>query len=173
MTNETPDPLILTLTLKPEEEAWFTALRDEHFPAERNYLKAHIALFHNLPASNPDIVADIKALAEEQPHMTLQVTSVVNIGNGVAYKIESGALSALHKKLQTKWNEFIIPQDRQKLWPHITVQNKVTPVAAKALLAELLTDFEPFEIQATGLSLWQYLGGPWRFMEQFDFSEEN
>jgi hypothetical protein len=43
----------------------------------------------------------------------------------------------------------------------VTVQNKVTPDSARRLLADLQSDFVPYEVQAEGLGLWRYLGGPW------------
>ena len=43
-------PLILTAQLPRDLHARFTALRTAHFPPERNYLEAHVTLFHALPA---------------------------------------------------------------------------------------------------------------------------
>mgnify|MGYP004351873915 CR=1 FL=1 len=42
-------PLILTAQLPADLHRWATALRTEHFPPERNYLEAHVTLFHALP----------------------------------------------------------------------------------------------------------------------------
>lgn len=53
--------------------------------------------------------------------------------------------------------------------PHVTVQNKVAPQAARALLAELQAGFSPFTMRAEGLNLWRYLGGPWRHERLFRF----
>ena len=163
------NPLLLTLTLNPEAQLFFNALRRQHFPPERNFLDAHLMLFHNLPAGHDNILADIEAAAAKRPLMPLQVTDVVSVGKGVAYKIASEPLAELHKYLQHQWKQWTIPQDRQRLWPHITIQNKVTPEEAKALVAKLSESFEPFEICGTGLGLWEYLGGPWRFIRDFPF----
>jgi hypothetical protein len=43
----------------------------------------------------------------------------------------------------------------------VTVQNKVTSDAAKALHAALAAGFAPFDVGAEGLRLWWYRGGPW------------
>ena len=49
-------PLILTAELPEDLHARFTDLRTEHFPPERNYLEAHVTLFHALPAQCEDEV---------------------------------------------------------------------------------------------------------------------
>ncbi|MFD0764999.1 2'-5' RNA ligase family protein [Mucilaginibacter lutimaris] len=166
MTN----PLLLTLALAPDAQLFFNTLRKQHFPAERNFLDAHLMLFHQLPANEPTLIEDIVAIVNEYRNITLTVSGLSSIGNGVAYKIVSDDLQRLHKQLQAQWAQWLIPQDKNKLWPHITIQNKVSPNVARDLLDKLSADFKPFEIQATGLSLWEYQGGPWKFIETFDFS---
>jgi 2'-5' RNA ligase len=165
----TTNPLILTLTLNPEAQRSFNNLRQQYFPPERNFLDAHLSLFHQLPAGEEGVVKTIKSLASEQSPFNMAITEIVSIGNGVAYKVGSEQLQSLHRHLQQQWQQWIIPQDKQKLWPHITIQNKVSPDVAKALINELSTDFKPFEVLATGFSLWEYLGGPWKLVETFAF----
>jgi 2'-5' RNA ligase len=165
----TENPLILTLKLNPEAAAYFTDLRKQHFPAERNYLDAHLTLFHHLPANEPAIFEVIKTVCSLQKPMILPVTQVVNIGAGVAFKLESEELKKLHKSLQQQWQQWLTPQDKQSLWRHITIQNKVDRATSLALQQELSTNFKPFEIQGLGLSLWEYLNGPWRLLQDFDF----
>lgn len=43
-------PLILTLWLDDDAARHFNELRQRYFPRERNYLDAHLTLFHALPA---------------------------------------------------------------------------------------------------------------------------
>ena len=52
----------------------------------------------------------------------------------------------------------------------MTVQNKVPPDRARALLAELQAGFAPYDVTATGLALWRYLGGPWEHVETAPFA---
>jgi 2'-5' RNA ligase len=162
-------PLILTLALDAEAEAFFDALRHQHFPPERNFLAAHLTLFHHLPPQEPAIIETIEALCTQQQSFLLQVAGVVSIGRGVAYKLESAVLQNLHRKWQQQWQPWLISQDKQTLWPHVTVQNKVTPEEARALLQQLQSTFTPFEVQATGLRLWNYLGGPWELVISVPF----
>lgn len=164
------EPLILTLQLDPASQARFDALRKAHFPPERNYLDAHLTLFHALPGDRRPAVEDVLVeMARDTPVLSLPVTGVQSLGRGVAYGLESTALKALHRQLQQRWEPFLTPQDRQGLRPHITVQNKVTPEAAKVLKAHLEADYEPFTAQGTGLVLWAYMGGPWQRLREFPF----
>ncbi|HUQ97361.1 MAG TPA: 2'-5' RNA ligase family protein [Chitinophagaceae bacterium] len=162
-------PHILTLALNPEAETFFDALRQQHFPAARNFLKAHLTLFHHLPPHEPAIMQTIETLCNQQPLFTLQVTGVAGIGRGVAYKLESAVLQQWHKQLQQQWQPWLLPQDKQKIWPHVTVQNKVAPPVATKLLHQLQQTFTPFEATAPGLRLWNYLGGPWELVRTFSF----
>ncbi len=166
---DTPAPLILTCRLNPEAYDFFNALRAEHFPPDRNFIQAHLTLFHHLPAGEPDILTAIRDLSTRYAPFTLPVTGVVFTGKGVSYKIESRQLKELHGSLQQRWKAWLIPQDRQGLWPHITIQNKVEPWKARLLQQELEAGFKPFDITASGLNLWEYLGGPWRFLDSFQF----
>ena len=164
-------PLILTLELDEQSFEFFNELRQAHFPKERNFLAAHLTLFHNLPPGEPQIKTDLALLVKEQSELLLPVTSVASIGGGVAYKIESTELKQLHKNLQNAWAAWLIPQDKQMLWPHVTVQNKVTGQQAKELHSGLAESFVPFEARGKGLCLWEYLGGPWKRVETFLFEK--
>jgi 2'-5' RNA ligase len=162
-------PLILTLTLDTDTQHFFNTLRQAHFPAERNYLDAHLTLFHHLPPNEEQIIQEIELAVKTHPVMPLRVTEIKSIGNGVAYKIESPELMQLHHYLQKQWAQWLIPQDTQKLWPHVTVQNKVDASRAQLLKAQLESEFKPFEGMGTGLSLFEYLNGPWGFIRNFGF----
>ncbi|MDT3401745.1 2'-5' RNA ligase family protein [Mucilaginibacter terrae] len=163
-------PLILTLMLDGESQQYFNKLRKAHFPPERNYLDAHLTLFHHLPANEVQVIKDIELAAANQPFLQLQVSGIKSIGNGVAFNIESPQLKQLHNYLQQLWLEWLISQDKQKLWPHITIQNKVAPDVAMLLKAQLEQGFKPFAINGLGLALYEYHGGPWKFVQEFRFS---
>ncbi|MBS1528060.1 MAG: 2'-5' RNA ligase family protein [Bacteroidetes bacterium] len=161
-------PLILTLGINEEAQHYFDNLRYRHFPPERNFLKAHLTLFHLLP-DEPGIYDDLNVMAEKQPIFSLQAERIVSIGRGTAIKIKSQELMSLHRALQDCWSGFLSAQDKQKLWAHITIQNKVSPEKALELQALLNTGFKPFRFRASGLRLWRYLGGPWEELAFFKF----
>lgn len=77
-------PLILTLRLDEDSQAFFNTQRRLYFPPERNFLDAHLTLFHQLP----DEAATFEYLEEsQQSNFSLQVSGLMNLGAGVAYKI--------------------------------------------------------------------------------------
>ncbi len=163
-------PLILTACLSEEAQSFFNQQRKRYFPPERNFIEAHLTLFHHLPDEDNTITQTIEALCLQQKRIELSVTEPRGIGKGVAYKIESKVLISLHKKLQQEWREKLTMQDRQGLWPHITIQNKVTPDEAKQTLTQIEESFVPFTAYATGLILWRYLNGPWQVYRSFPFA---
>lgn len=164
------DPLILTLRLDPASQAWFDRLRRAHFPPERNYLAAHLTLFHALPgAERQAIEARLRAVAAAEAPFPLEVGSPFLLGRGVAFRLFSDKLQFLHAGLAAGWRDWLGPQDRQRLRPHVTVQNKVAPETARALLAELAAGFSPFAATGEGLQLWHYRGGPWEAAGEFGF----
>ncbi len=161
--------LLVTLRMDMESFAHFNALRQAHFPPERNIIPAHLTLFHALPGEQEArIRADLQRLKWAAP-FTLQTTELRNLGRGVAYNLQSPELALQRSTLAEAWQAWLTPQDSQRFDPHITVQNKTTPQAARALWAELTRDFIPHTIRAEGLQLWRYLGGPWESLDVFPF----
>src|SRR5215211_7269558 len=161
-------PLILTLAIEENAFQFFNALRKIYFPAERFYIDAHLTLFHLLP-NDPLIVDTIASVSKEREILLLHVKEPAFIDNKVVFKIESEGLTQLHYRLQQQWQPFLIPEDRELLWPHITIQNKITPEAAEELLQFLIENFSSFHTIGTGLQLWEYDGGPWKLFSEFNF----
>jgi hypothetical protein len=93
----------------------------------------------------------------------------VPLGRGAAYRLVSTELSALHRGLQKQWWGALTAQDRQGFRAHVTVQNKVQPEVARSTLAALRARFVPFPVEARGLLLWRYDGGPWTALRRFPF----
>ncbi|MET4076833.1 2'-5' RNA ligase family protein [Hymenobacter sp. UYCo722] len=170
MPDNAPAPLILTLRLDPASQAYFDALRQRHFPPAINYLAAHLTLFHHLPGAELAAVrAHLQTLARATGPLPLRVAGLRSLGRGVAFNLENDELRALHRQLQTHFAPYLTSQDQQKLQPHVTIQNKVDPAAARQLLAEMQADFVPFEAVGTGLRLWAYRGGPWASLAELPF----
>jgi 2'-5' RNA ligase len=162
-------PLIVTLQLNDEAQEFFNDLRKQNYPAHINYIDAHLTLFHNLPSSEAAIPLTLRAFAVNSP-INLRVSMVKHIGNGVVYVIQSSALQRLHKKMQQQFKPWLISKDRQVLWPHVTIQNKVTEYKSKQLHQVLVAQFEPFVISAIGFQTWHYLKGRWAPVDTFPFT---
>jgi len=167
----TREPLIVTAALDEAAFNWFDDLRRTHFPAERNVVPAHLTLFHALPGDREvEIGAALKAACREASgSMSLTVRGPWSLGRGVAYRLASPELEAFRANAAEAFSGWLTPQDRAPWRPHITVQNKVEPEAAKALLAQLQHEFEPFDIEAEGVLVWRYLGGPWEALARLPF----
>jgi 2'-5' RNA ligase superfamily len=163
-------PIILTAQLGPSDQAWANALRNQYFPPERNFLNAHVTLFHHLPpAMLPEIKSVLSQIAKEYPPPVSRLTEVMNLGRGVAYRIDSPALMAIRDALAERFHGILIPQDQARPRLHITVQNKVEPHISKALFCELSAQFTPRSVTITGLSAFYYRGGPWEAIQTWPF----
>lgn len=163
-------PLILTLDFDETSFLFFDRLRREYFPPARNFLAAHITLFHNLPETEvEEIENDLLKISAEFAEFPLEFTSWRFLGKGSAMQIESPHLLQLRNALAKKWAVWLKPQDRQKFQPHITVQNKVEPPEARRLFEKLSAGWTPRTGSAEGLSLWHYENPRWRLHKSFDF----
>lgn len=166
-------PLILTLRFDPASFARFDAARRRHFPPERNFIPAHLTLFHHLPAeAEPDMVATLALLAAATAPFPVAITGLRFLGYGSAYRVEGPPLLALRAALAARWAGRLTRQDAASFQPHVTIQNKAPANEAKALFAELSAAFAPFEAEATGLLLWRYRGGPWEAAGEFAFATD-
>lgn len=163
-------PLIVTAALGPEDFAWLDAQRRAYFPPERNQLSAHLTMFHALPGS---VEAEVRrALAREAAAAAppkAMVGGLLNLGRGVAYRIVSGELEHVRRSLAEAFRGLLTAQDAGGWRPHVTIQNKVEPAAAKALLRELEWAFQPRPLRIAGLELHRYLGGPWEPLGRWSF----
>lgn len=162
--------MILTAELPPDLAAWATRLRRQHFPAERNFLDAHVTLFHSLP---PGIEAEIHdccaALAREHGPVPARPEGVMKLGRGTALKLSSPAMLDLRAWLADRFHGLLMPNDLHEPRLHVTVQNKASIEAAKALQAELAPQIRPRDFAFIGLALHAYRDGPWEFLKRWPF----
>ena len=163
------EPRVVTVLLDPEAQERFEALRRRHFPPGRTAVGAHVTVFHALPPDADAVVAHELAVLAPRPS-TMTVTGVRSLGRGVAYVLEAPDVAAVRARLAAAFARDLTPQDRQPWRPHVTVQNRVEPAAARALLAELSAGFAPFGLRAEGLAVWRYRGGPWELEAEYPFT---
>jgi 2'-5' RNA ligase len=169
-----PRPLILTALLEPHVQARFEDLRRAHYPRELNRVPAHVSLFHHLPGSELEAVKRrVKALCADYAPPAVTVTGLKLLGRGVAFRLRAPTLSDLRAELAEGWSTLLIPQDRAGFDPHVTIQNKVDPVAAKATLATLAASFVPFETRARAVAIWRYCDGLWEPLGEVSFRGSN
>lgn len=164
------DPIIMTASMGRNDQAWANALRRAHFPPERNFLDAHITLFHHLPAAHEsEAIARTKALVAEFAAPEASLSEVMNLGRGVAYRIHSPGLMTIRAMMAEAFHGLLTVQDQGQPRLHITVQNKVEPAVAKALLQQLAAAFIARPLTIAGLALHRYQGGPWEPIGEWRF----
>jgi hypothetical protein len=162
-------PIIVTATLGDAEFAWLDAQRRANFPPERNHLRAHLTMFHHLP---PSADAEVLAVLKDEVRASAplaRLTGLINLGRGVAYRVDSPDLAAIRERLADRFVTFLTPQDAAPWRPHITIQNKVSPETARALLHQLEAEFRPGTLVISGLAAHWYRGGPWELIAGYKF----
>jgi 2'-5' RNA ligase superfamily len=163
-------PIIITAEMGKADQAWANALRAQHFPPDRNFLDAHITLFHHLPPGHlAEIKARLGALTGECPPPVAHLSEVMMLGGGVAYRVESAELLNIRDELAEDFRGLLVPQDQARPRLHITIQNKVEPAMAKALHAELSASFKLRPLAISGLAAHYYRGGPWQHIATWKF----
>ncbi|MEO7690055.1 MAG: 2'-5' RNA ligase family protein [Sphingomonas sp.] len=165
------DPIIVTALFGKADTAWFDALRRAHYPPGRNQLPAHLTMFHHLPPSLED---ELKRRLAEETHRIrsplARVAGLVSLGEGAAFRIESEGLADIRDRIAEAFAPMLMPQDKAGWRPHVTIQNKVAPAEAKALLRRLETELSPRPIAIAGLASWWYRGGPWAPLSRHMFA---
>lgn len=163
-------PLILSLKFDAVTCATLDALRRAHFPPERNFLSANLTLFHALPGAHEAAIRQaLAAVCAQTLLLHLSFPRLRSLGRGVAVEVDAPELLIVRDRLATIWMDWLTAQDRQRFKPHVTIQNKVTPDAARALYARLAPAWHLADGRGDGLLLWRYLGGPWELVQEFMF----
>jgi len=126
--------LILTAELGPADLAWLDRLRRTYYPAERNQLPAHLTMFHALPPSaEGELRARLSHLADSATPKSM-IAGLMDLGGGVAFRVVSPELDHIRDELSHDLRGLLGAQDAGGWRPHVTIQNKVQPKAARALL---------------------------------------
>ncbi|CAA9380900.1 MAG: FIG00800187: hypothetical protein [uncultured Phycisphaerae bacterium] len=166
-------PLILTLGFDGATFGVVDRLRRAHFPPKRNFIPAHLTLFHHLPGERVEaVVADLHDLASRTAAFDLALAGPRFLGKGVALDVVAPPLLRVRADLATRWAAWLGPQDAQPYRrPHVTVQNKVDPAVARGLYERMRREWEPLAGRGESLRLWRYLGGPWEAVGSFPLAD--
>ena len=161
--------LIVTAELAAPDLAWLDCLRQDHYPAERNRLPAHLTIFHALPPSLEGEARHRLALAAKAPAPRATVAGLMDLGGGVAFRIISEDLDAIRDDLSDAFHGMLGAQDSGGWRPHVTIQNKVSNREARQLMEALDAGFSQRPLGVRGLGLHRYLGGPWETLQTWSF----
>lgn len=156
---------ILTGRLDPESHRILTALRIEYFPEERNFLEAHVTLFHQAPE---------EIFTELTPDFPLEVkfTEAYFTGQGFAVHAQCPELLEWRKKILGAGYD-LTRQDQEGKRLHVTIQNKVPGTKAKADFENFQKIWKPFQGLILGIDVWLYAGGPWVHQPMRSLSRKN
>ena len=162
-------PIIVSALLGDDDFHWLERQRREHYPPERNIVAAHLTLFHHLPPScEAELLGRLRAATLAPPPIAM-IDSLVSLGSGVAYRVNSRELETVRAEIADAFQRMLTPQDQSPWWPHVTIQNKVKPALAKALLDALWVGFQPRKLKIAGLAAFHYRGGPWEPIAAYRF----
>ena len=162
-------PLIVTAEIGASDFAWLDGLRRDHYPADRNRVPAHLTLFYALPPSAEGEVRHMLARAAARPAPRAFIAGTMTLGGGVAFRIASEELDRLRAELAERLRGLLTAQDAAGWSAHVTIQNKVAPRQARALLEALGSEFDRRPLKIAGLGLHSYLGGPWETLQKYAF----
>jgi hypothetical protein len=161
--------LIVTAEIAPRDLAWLDQLRRAHYPAERNRLPAHLTMFRALPPSAEGEVRGTLSRVGSEPSPRASIEGLMDLGGGVALRVVSPDLDRVRSDLAEAFHGLLSAQDSGGWRPHVTIQNKVAPKEARALIAVLSGDFRPRPLAIAGLGLHRYVGGPWETLAIYAF----
>lgn len=163
-------PIVVTATFGPEDFALLDALRRRHYPAGRNQVPAHLTLFHHLPPSAAEeLKRRLAAETRQVPPPGARLSRVLLRDDGVALAVDSPGLEDIRDRIAEAFASLLIPQDRTRWDPHVTIQAKAEPRVAAALHAELKRELVPRALAIAGLAAWRYRGGPWEPLASYRF----
>lgn len=161
--------LVVTADFRPDDFAWLEGLRRAHYPPERNQLPVHLTMFHALPPSAEDEARHQLSIHANCPAPRATIAGLMDLGGGVAFRVVSDELDSIRGDIADHFHGMLTAQDSSGWRPHVTIQNKVAPRLARALIAELESGFRPRPLGIAGLSLHRYLGGPWERLASYRF----
>jgi hypothetical protein len=160
-------PLIVTLEADAASQVRFDAARERWFPARRNVVPAHLTLFHQLPGlSEGEAALRLHRIAEGTAPLPFRVATVMSLGGGVAFRLEVPGIEAVRGRILNPDDR--IAQDRGRIRPHVTVQNKVDRTRAAVTLQAVQAGFAPWDGEGRALRLWRYMRGPWEAAGRFE-----
>jgi hypothetical protein len=162
-------PLIVTADFAPSDFAWLEGLRRAHYPAEHNRVPVHLTMFQGLPPSALEDVRRQLALHSAGPPPRASIAGLMNLTSGVAFRVVSDELEAVRDSIADHFHGLLCAPDAAGWRPHVTIQNKVPPKQARALIAEMERDFRPRPLGIAGLSVHRYRGGPWETVGTYAF----
>jgi len=162
-------PLIVTADFLAGDFSWLEGLRRAHYPVDLNRVPVHLTMFQGLPPSAVEEVKRELAAHSAGPPPRATIAGLMSLSTGVAFRVVSDELDSIREAIADHFHSLLCAPDAAGWRPHVTIQNKVPPRQAKALLDELQRDFRPRPLGIAGLSVHRYRGGPWETVASYKF----
>lgn len=161
--------LIILAELARPDFALLDDLRRRHYSPDRNRVPAHLTMFHALPPSaEPEVRRSLSRAAAAPPPEAV-LSGLMDLDSGVALRVHSPGLEIIREDLAAEFRGLLSAQDSGRWAPHVTIQNKAEPRAARALLREMRAGFEPRPLGIVGLALIRYVDGAWQPLGGWSF----
>jgi hypothetical protein len=93
----------------------------------------------------------------------------MDLDAGVALRLASLDLESLRNQLADEFRGLLTAQDTGRWTGHVTIQNKVEPREARALLHSMRAIFERRPLEIAGLQLVRYAAGEWEPVAGYRF----
>lgn len=165
-----PAPFIVTAELPDDVLAWADGLRRAHYPPARNWLKAHVTLFHSFaPSLREELPRFLSAMAGEFAPPQAEVTGLMDLGEGTAIALRSAGLLDVRQRIADHFWDMLTRQDQSGKRLHITIQNKVPRQDAMALQQSLELVPPRSKFPFTGLGLHIYRNPHWEAVQTWKF----
>lgn len=163
--------LIVTLGFDPATFERLDGMRSRYFPPERNFIPAHVSLFHHLPGVHEgDIDATLAEAARASGTIDLAFREVRRMDRGFLIAVDAPMLAEVHARLARSFRAWLTPQDRQPFRAHVTIMNKAEREDAARAFDEVRAGWAPWRGIGDRLLLWEYRGGPWDAVAEYPFS---
>ena len=161
--------LIVTAEIAQGDFSWLEGLRRAHYPPERNRVPAHLTMFHAVaPSAEAELCSRVSRIVRRNPPRA-EIAGLMDLGGGVAFHVVSPDLDVIREELSHDLHGLLGAQDSGGWRPHITIQNKVAPKAARSLKESLERTFRTRNLGISGLGIYRYLGGPWEKIAVYPF----
>ena len=126
-------------------------------------------MFHAIPPSAEAELRQILLSFATLAPPRARIAGLMNLGGGVAFRVASDELSAIRSEIAARLYGLLTAQDASGWSPHVTIQNKVPPRDAKALMIALGDRYDGRPLHLPALGLHRYLGGPWETLQKYSF----
>jgi hypothetical protein len=131
------NPLVLTLTLDKSTQNFLTTLRSKYFPSHRNFLQAHVTLFHAIPPQRfPEVDEELARLCASTNPWEVFVNDPRKMGNrGVMVSVRDRRQSIewIHRRILNFLKDGVkepkdeLTEQDKRHWgktAHVTILNK-------------------------------------------------